>query len=87
MDFFLYASLFKSAHQGCGGGEDCFNGGAGSTAAAGRVDPLLLLPAVAEPYTDHLLLHVQLVSDHGDLLRGRFLVLLKDDRGCPFSMR
>lgn len=74
--------MYNSAHQGCGGGEDCFNGGAGSTAAAGRVNPLLLLPAVAEPHTDHLLLHVQLVSDHGDLLRGRFLVLLEEDRNA-----
>lgn len=63
------------AHQRCG--EDCFDGGAAGAAAAWRVDPLLLLPAVAEPHTDHLLLHVQLVGDHGDLLRGRFLVLLE----------
>lgn len=74
--------MSDSAHQGCGGREDCFNWGAGNTATAGRVDPLLLLPAIAEPHTDHLLLHVQLVSDHGDLLRGRFLVLLEEDRNA-----
>lgn len=42
--------------------------GQGRSAAAGRVDAFLLLPAVAEPNTDHLLLHVQLLRHQQDLL-------------------
>lgn len=65
------------AHQRCGGREDCFDRSADGTATAGWVDPLLFLSAVTEPYSDHLFLHVELVRDHGDLLRGRFWVLLE----------
>ena len=36
--------------------------------AAGGVDAFLLLPAVAEPDPDHLLLHGELLGDHQDLL-------------------
>ena len=43
--------------------------------AAGRVDAFLLLPPVAEPDADHLLLHVELLGHEQDLLRGRLLVL------------
>lgn len=64
-------------YQSCGVRKDCFDRGAADAATAGRVDPLLFLPAVTEPYSDHLFLHVELVRDHGDLLRGRFLVLLE----------
>lgn len=64
-------------YQRCGGRKDCFDRGAGDAATAGRVDPLLFLSAVTEPYSDHLFLHIELVCDHGDLLRGRFLVLLE----------
>lgn len=39
------------------------------------VDALLLLSTVTEPHADHFLLHVQLLSNHKDLLGGRFLVL------------
>lgn len=60
--------------------EDRFDGGAGGTATAGWVDPLLFLPAVTEPYSDHLFFHIKLVRDHGDLLRGRFLVLLESGK-------
>lgn len=41
----------------------------------GWVDALLFLPAVAEPNPDHLFLHVQLLRNQQDLLRGRLLVL------------
>lgn len=65
-------------YQRATGGKDGFDGGAASkVAAAGGVNPLLFLPAIAEPDPNHLLLHVELVSDHGDLFRGRFLVLLE----------
>lgn len=67
-------------YQGSGGGEDCFDGGGAGAAAAGGVDPLLLLSPVAEPHADHLLLHVELIGYHGNLLRGRFLVLLEEDK-------
>lgn len=43
--------------------------------AATWVDALLLLPAITEPHTDDFLLHVQLLRNDKDLLRGRFLVL------------
>lgn len=65
------------AYQRCGGREDCFDRSADGAATAGWVDPLLFLSAVTEPYSDHLFLHVELVRNHGDLLRGRFLVLLE----------
>lgn len=56
--------------------------GSGGLAGQGRsgtgwVDPLLFLSAVAEPNSDHLLLHVELLCDQQDLLRGRLLVLDK----------
>lgn len=57
-------------HDGGGGLARQGRGG-----AAGRVDALLLLPAVAEPDADHLLLHVELLGHEQDLLRGRLLVL------------
>lgn len=41
--------------------------GKGRGGAAG-IDALLLLPAVAEPDPDHLLLHVELLGDQHDLL-------------------
>lgn len=49
--------------------------GQGRGGAAGRVDAFLLLPAVAEPNANHLLLHVELLRHQQDLLRGRLLVL------------
>lgn len=49
--------------------------GQGRGAAAGRVDTFLLLPPVAEPNPDHLLLHVQLLGHQQDLLRRGLLVL------------
>lgn len=74
--------VFAHAYQGATGGKNGFDGGvASSTAAAARgVNPLLFLPAIAEPDPNHLLLHVELVSDHGDLFRGRFLVLLEEGK-------
>ena len=42
--------------------------GQGGRGTAAGVDPLLLLPAVAEPHADHLLLHVELLGDQQDLL-------------------
>lgn len=42
--------------------------GQGGRGAAGRVDALLLLPAVAEPHADDLLLHVELLGHQQDLL-------------------
>lgn len=57
-------------HDGRGGLARQGRGG-----AAGGVDALLLLPAVAEPDADHLLLHVELLGHEQDLLRGRLLVL------------
>ena len=75
------------SHQRAAGGEDGFDGGASSTAAAARgVNPLLFLPAIAEPDPNHLLLHVELVSDHGDLFRGRFLVLLEEGKKARDSL-
>lgn len=70
------------AYQRATWGKNGFDGGvASSTAAtARRVNPLLFLPAIAEPDPNHLLLHVELVSDHGDLFRGRFLVLLEEGK-------
>lgn len=68
-------------YQSCGGREDCFDRSADGAATAGWVDPLLFLSAVTEPYSDNLFLHVELVRDHGDLLRGRFLVLLEKGKG------
>lgn len=50
-------------------------GGQGRGGAAGGVDTFLFLPAVAEPNTNHLLLHVELLRHEQDLLRGRLLVL------------
>ena len=75
-------------YQGAAGVENGLDGGAASSreAATGGVDPLLLLPAVTEPHPDHLLFHVQLVRDHGDLLRGRFLVLLEEDKKTRDSL-
>lgn len=55
--------------------------GQGWGAAARRIDALLLLPAVAEPDTDHLLLHVELLRHQQDLLRRRLLVLEQQRRG------
>lgn len=52
--------------------------GQGRRGAAGRVDAFLLLPAVAEPNADHLLLHVELLGHEQDLLRGRLLVLRRE---------
>lgn len=49
--------------------------GQGRGGAAGGVDAFLLLPAVAEPNTNHLLLHVELLRHEQDLLRSRLLVL------------
>lgn len=78
----------NGTYHGGSWGEDCFDGGAADNATAGWVDPLLFLPAIAEPHADHLLLHVQLVRDHGNLLRGRFLVLLEmgKETGCALSV-
>lgn len=69
-------------YQGATGGEDSFDRSATSSTAAtaGGIDPLLFLPAIAEPDPNHLLLHVELVSDHCDLFRGRFLVLLEEGK-------
>lgn len=71
-------------HQRATGCKDGFDRGCASStvAIAGGVDPLFLLPAIAEPDPNHLLLHVELVSDHGDLFRGRFLVLLEEGKGA-----
>lgn len=52
--------------------------GQGRGGAAGRVDALLFLPAVAEPNANHLLLHVELLGHEQDLLRGRLLVLREE---------
>lgn len=49
--------------------------GQGRGGAAGGVDAFLFLPAVAEPNTNHFLLHVELLRHEQDLLRGRLLVL------------
>lgn len=68
------------SYQRSGWREDRFDRGADNAATAGRVDPFLFLPAVTEPYSDHLFLHIELVRDHGDLLRGRFLVLLENGK-------
>lgn len=73
----MKGSSLHVTYQRCGGREDCFDRSADGAATAGWVDPLLFLSAVTEPYSDHLFLHVELVRDHGDLLRGRFLVLLE----------
>lgn len=76
------------AYQRAAGCKDGFEGGVASytVATAGGVDPLLLLTAIAEPDPDHLLLHVELVSDHGDLFRGRFLVLLEEGKDAGVSL-
>lgn len=47
----------------------------GHGAAGRRVDPLLLLAAVAEPDPHHLLLHVERLGQYGDLLGGGLRVL------------
>lgn len=75
-------SCTRINYQRTTGGEDGFDGGASSSAAATArgIDPLLLLPPIAEPHPDHLLLHVELVGDHGNLFRGRFLVLLEEGK-------
>lgn len=77
-----------SNYQRTTGGEDGFDRGASSSAAAAarRIDPLLFLPPIAEPHTDHLLLHVELVSDNGNLFRGRFLVLLEEGKKARDSL-
>lgn len=77
-----------TTYQRATGGKDGFDGGASSSAAAtaGGVDPLLFLPSIAEPHPDHLLLHVELVSDHGNLFRGRFLVLLEEGKNARDSL-
>lgn len=69
-------------YQRATGGEDSFDRRAASSTAAttGGIDPLFFLPAIAEPDPNHLLLHVELVSDHCDLFRGRFLVLLEEGK-------
>lgn len=75
-------------YQRATGGKDGFDGGAAASTAAtaGGVNPLLFLPAIAEPDPNHLLLHVELVSDHGDLFRGRFLVLLEEGKEARDSL-
>lgn len=74
-------------YQRTTGGKDRFDrGAASSTAATARgINPLFLLPTIAEPDPNHLLLHVKLVSDRCDLFRGRFLVLLEEGKkpGIP----
>lgn len=74
--------VFVHPYQGATGGEDSFDRSAASSTAAttGGIDPLFFLPAIAEPDSNHLLLHVELVSDHCDLFRGRFLVLLEEGK-------
>lgn len=69
-------------YQGATRGEDSFDRSAtSSTAATARgIDPLLFLPAIAEPDPNHLFFHIELVSDHCDLFRGRFLVLLEEGK-------
>lgn len=69
-------------------GEDGFDrGGSSSAATAARgIDPFLFLPAIAEPHPDHFLLHVELVSDNGNLVRGRFLVLLEEGKKARDSL-
>ena len=75
------------SYQRAAGVEDGFDGGvAHRVAAAGGVNTLLLLTAVAEPDPDHLLLHVELVGDHGDLLRCRLLVLLEEEKEARDAM-
>ena len=77
----------RCSYQRAAGVEDGFDGGvAYRVAAAGGVNALLLLTAVAEPDPDHLLLHVELVGDHGDLLGCRLLVLLKQDKDARDAM-
>lgn len=75
-------------YQGATGSKDGFDGGAASsTAATARgVYPFLFLSTIAEPDPDHLLFHVELVSDHGDLFRGRFLVLLEEGKEARDSL-
>lgn len=41
--------------------------GQGRCGAAGGVDAFLFLPAVAEPHTNHLLLHVELLGQEQNL--------------------
>lgn len=83
-------NLFQSIHvyQRATGGKDAFYGGVASStvATAGWIDPLLFLSAIAEPDPNHLLLHVELVSDHRDLFRGRFLVLLEKGKEARDSL-
>lgn len=75
-------------YQRATGGKDGFDGGAASSTAAtaGGVNPLLFLPAIAEPNPNHLLFHVELISDHGDLFRGRFLVLLEEGKEARVAL-
>lgn len=75
-------------YQGATGGEDSFDRSAASSTAAttGGIDPLFFLPAIAEPDPNHLLLHVELVSDHCDLFRGRFLVLLEEGKRARYAL-
>lgn len=75
-------------YQRATGGKDAFDGGVASDAIAttGRVNPLLFLAAVAEPDPNYFLLHVELVSDHGNLFRGRFLVLLEEGKEARDSL-
>lgn len=76
------------SYQRAAGGEDRFDRGVASSTVAttGRINPLLFLSSIAEPDPNHLLLHVELVSDHGDLFRGRFLVLLEEGKEARDSL-
>lgn len=56
--------------------------GQGRGGAAGWVDTFLLLPAVAEPNANNLLLHVELLCHQQDLLRRWFLVLWRKKNDC-----
>lgn len=75
-------------YQRATGGKDSFDGGAASSTAAtaGGINPLFFLPAIAEPDPNHLLLHIELVSYHADLFRGRFLVLLEKGKKARDSL-
>lgn len=80
--------MWECGYQRAAGGKDGLDGCAASSIidAAGRVNPLLFLSTIAEPDPDHLLLHVELVSDNADLVRGRFLVLLEEGKEARDSL-
>lgn len=89
--FYLYLEKNRKGdcvlvYQRATGGKYGFDGGAAAVATAGGVDPFFFLSAIAEPDPNHLFLHVKLVSNHGDLLRGRFLVLLEEGKEAKDSL-